>query len=87
MEFYLDDKTFIFTKKPLVNFRVASTSDTGRLYGTKEMILSRREFRRYIIKAMKVNTVCKLALFAFHLLVTTAEEFYFTTRKILNALK
>lgn len=87
MEFYLDDKIFIFTKKPSASFRVTSTSDTGRSYGTREMILGRREFRKLIIKTMKVKGLCKLFLFAFNLLITAAEKFYFTARKTLKSLK
>ena len=87
MKFYLDGKNFIFSKKPLASFRVTNFSDTGKKYGTKEMVLGRREFRRYIIKAMKVNPLIKYALLSFHLFITTAEELYFTTRKILINLK
>ena len=82
MEFYLDDKKFIFNKNPTVRFRLHEKSSTTKLFGSKIMTSGRFEFRKYIIKRLDQRFVVKYILFSVHVFIAIIEKLFFSVRNL-----
>jgi glycosyltransferase involved in cell wall biosynthesis len=82
MEFYLDNKKFIFDKVPSVRFMVHENSSTTKLFGSKTMMGGRSEFRRYIIKRLDNNLFKQYIFYGIHIFILITEKIFFTARKI-----